>query len=306
MQRYILRRLLWAVVTLFGVSLVAFTILYLLPADVAAMMAGPRATREVRAAITHDLGLDQPLYVQYGRFAGRLLQGDLGTSWMYRQDVSQVILQHLPYTALLALAGALGELLIGLPVGLVSALRRYSWLDRVLMLGSLISISAPPFWMGLLLLYLVALELPIFPVGGYGTPAHLILPALTVALSGAAWYARVFRSSVLDQLQADYVRTARSKGLRDWLVTLRHIVPNCLIPVLTMFGLDLGNFLGGVVMVETVFGWPGIGMQAWKAIRDVDMPVVMGTVLFAALGMTLVNLVVDVCYAFVDPRIHYG
>jgi peptide/nickel transport system permease protein len=306
MWQFIARRLAWTLVVLFGVSLITFTIVYIVPADVAAMMAGPRASPEVKAQITRDLGLDQPLYAQYWRYLGNLLRGDLGSSWMYRQAVTEAIGQHLPYTASLALAGAVVELALGLPVGLISAVRQHSWLDRVLMLFSLVSISAPPFWVGLMLLYLLAVRLPIFPVGGYGSLLHLVLPALTLGLSGGAWYARVFRSSMLDQLHADYVRTARAKGLRPLAATLRHVVPNSLIPVITMFGLDLGTFLGGVVVVEPVFGWPGIGMQAWKAIRDVDVPVLMGTILMAALAMTLINLLVEVCYAFVDPRIRYG
>lgn len=306
MQQYLLRRLLWMLLTLFGVSIITFSIVYVIPADVPSMVAGPRASPEVRAEITRDLGLDQPLYIQYTRYLGNLLTGNLGQSWIYRQNVTEVILDHLPYTVYLAVAGVAFELLLGLPVGLICALKQYSLLDRVLMLLSLLSISAPPFWTGLLLLYLLALKVPVFPVGGYGTPVHLVLPALTIGLAGGAWYARVFRSGVLDQARSDYVRTARAKGVREWMVALRHIAPNCLIPVITLFGLDLGNFLGGVVMVEAVFGWPGIGMAAWKAIRDVDMPVLMGTVLFAALGVTLMNLLADVGYAFVDPRIRYS
>lgn len=306
MWQFILRRLLWTVVVLWGVSLITFTIVYIVPADVATMIAGPRASPEVRAQITHDLGLDRPLGVQYARYVGSLLRGDLGRSWLYRQKVTEAILQHLPYTAVLAVAGVLVELALGLPVGLVSALKQYSWLDRTLTLFSLLSISAPPFWVGLVLLYLMAMKLPIFPVGGYGSPLHLVLPALTIGLAGGAWYARVFRSSLLDQMHSDYLRTARAKGLRHGAAILRHVVPNSLIPVVTMFGLDLGAFLGGIVVVEAVFGWPGIGLQAWKAIRDVDLPVLMGTVLFTALAVTLINLLVEIVYAFLDPRIRYG
>jgi peptide/nickel transport system permease protein len=306
MGRYIMRRLLWMLVTLFGVSLITFTIAYVIPADVPSMIAGPRASPQVRAQITRDLGLDQPLYDQYARYLSKVLIGDLGESWVYHQKVIDLLSQHLPYTFALALAGVGGELLLGLPVGLVAALKQYSLLERGLMLFSLVSISAPPFWMGLMLLYLMALKVPIFPVGGYGTLLHLVLPALTIGLSGGAWYARVFRSSLLDQVHSDYVRTARAKGLREWMVVLHHVTPNCLIPVITMFGLDLGNFLGGVVVVEAVFGWPGIGMAAWKAIRDVDMPVVMGTVLVAAFGVVLMNLMADLCVAVADPRIRYS
>jgi peptide/nickel transport system permease protein len=196
-------------------------------------------------------------------------------------------------------------LLIGLPVGLVSAVRRGTWADRLGMIVSLVLVAAPTFWLGLILLYLFAFKFSIFPLGGYGSPAHLFLPAFTLGIAGAAWYARLFRSTVLDVLNADYVRTARAKGLRERVTLMRHVVPNSILPVIAMIGMDLGTLLGGVVIVETVFGWPGLGQLAWQALRDLDVPIIMGTVLLAGLAMVLINLLTDLSFSIIDPRIRY-
>jgi peptide/nickel transport system permease protein len=306
MTTYIVRRLLWTTVVLLGVSLVTFTILYIMPNDPGLTIAGPRASPEVRAEITRNLGLDKPLWVQYAIYINKILHGDLGTSWIYRQKVTETLIQRIPFTAQLAFAGIFFELLFGLPVGLISALYRGSFLDRLLMVITIGAISAPPFWVGPMLLFIFALKLGLFPVGGYGTPIHLVLPAVTIGLMGGAWYARIFRSSILDALDSDYVRTAHAKGQTYWKVVFKHIIPNCLTSVVSMFALDIGIFFGGVVVVEKVFGWPGIGLSAWKAIRDMDIPVLMGTVLFASLVVTLSNLLADILYAFLDPRIRLG
>ena len=306
MTIYIVRRLLWTMVVLLGVSLVTFTILYIVPNDPGLTIAGPRASPEVRAEITRNLGLDKPLWIQYAIYINKILHGDLGTSWIYRQKVTKTLIQRIPFTAQLAFAGIFFELLFGLPVGLISALYRGSFLDRLLMVITIGAISAPPFWVGPMLLFIFALKLGLFPVGGYGTPIHLVLPAVTIGLMGGAWYARIFRSSILDALDSDYVRTAHAKGQTYWKVVFKHIIPNCLTSVVSMFALDIGIFFGGVVVVETVFGWPGIGLSAWKAIRDMDIPVLMGTVLFASLVVTLSNLLADILYAFLDPRIRLG
>jgi len=306
MTTYIVRRLLWTMVVLLGVSLVTFSILYIVPNDPGLTIAGPRASPEVRAEITRNLGLDKPLWVQYAIYINKILHGDLGTSWIYRQKVTETLIQRIPFTAQLAFAGIFFELLFGLPVGLISALYRGSFLDRLLMVITIAAISAPPFWVGPMLLFIFALKLGLFPVGGYGSPIHLVLPAVTIGLMGGAWYARIFRSSILDALDSDYVRTAHAKGQTYWKVVFKHIIPNCLTSVVSMFALDIGIFFGGVVVVETVFGWPGIGLSAWKAIRDMDIPVLMGTVLFASLVVTLSNLMADILYAFLDPRIRLG
>ena len=303
MVSHIVRRLGWTLVVLLGVSMLTFTIIYVLPNDPGLTIAGPRASEEVRAEITRNLGLDKPLFVQYWMYLSKLLHGDLGNSWIYRQDVLDVLMTRLPNTAQLAFAGIFFELLFGLPAGLISALYRGSFIDRFVMMFTIGSISAPSFWVGPILLYIFALRLDLFPVGGFGSPLHVVLPAVTIGLAGGAWYARIFRSSILDAMNSDYVRAARAKGQTHWKVVFRHIIPNCLSAVVSMFALDIGIFFGGVVVVETVFGWPGIGQTAWKAIRDMDMPVLMGTILLASVVVTLSNLMADILYAFLDPRI---
>jgi peptide/nickel transport system permease protein len=290
---------------LLGMSLIIFFITYVIPADPAYMIAGPRASAAAKDAIRRDLGLDQPLPVQYGRYLSHILRGDLGQSWRTKRDVSQILKERLPATARLALGGLIVELLIGLPVGLLSAVKRGTWIDRGGMLLSLVLVAAPSFWLGLILLYTFAYKLSVFPLGGYGGLKYLFLPALTLGMAGAAWYARLFRSTLLDVIGSDYVRTARAKGLRERAVLLRHVVPNSIIPVLTMLAMDLGSFFGGVVVIEAVYAWPGIGLQAWQALRNLDVPVIMGTVLLAGLVMTLANLVIDISYSVIDPRIRY-
>jgi peptide/nickel transport system permease protein len=305
LTRYIVQRLIWSGVVLLGVSMIVFVITYVVPADPAHMIAGPRASPEVLKSIRHQLALDQPLPVQYVRYMSNLLHGSLGTSWRTKREVGVIIAERIPATLQLALAAILVQLLIGLPVGLVSAVRRGTWPDRLGMIASLVLVAAPTFWLGLILLYLFAFKLPIFPLGGYGSLAHLFLPAFTLGIAGAAWYARLFRSTVLDVLNADYVRTARAKGLRESVMLVRHVVPNSILPVIAMLGMDLGTLLGGVVIVETVFGWPGLGQLAWQALRDLDVPIIMGTVLLAGLAMVLINLLTDLSFSIIDPRIRY-
>lgn len=306
MGAFLLRRLLLTVLVLFGVSLITFALLYIVPGDPAREMAGPRASLEVVRQIRADMGIDEPAPVQYMRYLGRLVRGDLGTSWMFARPVGQAILERLPPTLQLALAATIAEVLIGLPVGLAAALHRGRWQDRALMIPTLLGVCAPSFWIGLLLLYTLAFQVPILPLGGYGTPAHLVLPALTVGLIGGPWYARMLRSSVLDILGMDYVRTAQAKGLRRPTVVLRHVLRNALAPIVTMAGMDFGRRLGGLLIVETVFGWPGIGTLLLTAINELDVPVIMGAVLVGATFTVLVNLVVDLLYAAIDPRVRYA
>jgi len=305
-QSYLTRRLLWMLFVLFGISIITFFLTVLLPSDPARVIAGPRASPEAIAKMRESWGLNLPVHVQYMRYLGRLIRGDWGRSFYLRTDVLPAILHRLPATLQLALAGALAQLLIGVPVGLISALKQRSWLDRITMIFSLLGICTPPFVLGLLLLYYFGFRLPIFPLGGYGKPQHLVLPALTLGLSGGAWYARILRSSVLEVVSADYVRTARAKGLYERVVVLRHILRNAIGPIVTMVGSDLGYFLGGVLVVERVFAWPGIGSQAWAAIEYEDVPMIMGTVIFAAFFIVVANLLVDIAQTFVDPRVRYS
>jgi peptide/nickel transport system permease protein len=215
-------------------------------------------------------------------------------------------MSRFPYTVQLTAAGIFFELLLGLPIGLISALRPRTWLARVSMLFAFFAIAAPPFWLGLMLLYIAAFKLGLFPIGGTGTLWHLVLPALAAGMGGAAWYARLMRSSTLDVIRADYVRTARAKGLRERGVIWRHVLRNSILPIITLVGLDIPWFLSGVVLIEAVFAWPGMGKLAVDAVRNVDVPLILGTVLFTALVVVLSNIATDLVYAYVDPRIRYG
>ena len=306
MLRYIVRRALHAIPVLFGVSLITFVLTYLLPADPARMYAGPNASVETVNSIRHQLGLDQPFSIQYLTYLGRVLRGDLGFSYKLQLPVGEAIMSRFPYTLQLTAAGIFCELLFGLPLGLISALRRGSWLDRAAMAVAFFAVAAPPFWLGLVLLYFAAFKAGLFPIGGTGTPAHLVLPALAAGMGGAAWYARLMRSATLDVINADYVRTARAKGLAERGVVGRHILRNAILPIITLVGLDIPWFLSGVVLIEAVFAWPGLGKLAVDAIRNVDVPLILGTVLFTALVVVVSNIVTDLIYAYVDPRIHYG
>lgn len=303
MGKFILRRLVLSLPVLIGISLITFVLIYYLPADPARMYAGPNASVETVARIREQLGLNDPLWKQYFRYVGRAIQGDLGFSYDLQMPVLQAILARFPYTLQLIFGGILVELLIGVPVGILSAVRQYSWWDRAGMVIALLGVSTPPFWLGLLLLFWFSFKLPIFPLGGVGTPAHLVLPALTAGLGGAAWYARMARSSTLDVLTADYVRTARAKGLTDRKVLLRHVLPNALNPIVTMAGMDIPWFVGGVVLVEQVFAWPGIGRMAVEAIIQVDIPLIMGTVIFTAVLVVVSSILIDLVQGIIDPRI---
>ena len=300
------RRLFQAIPVLFGISIITFVLIYYLPADPARMYAGPSATVETVARIRHELGLDLPFWEQYARYMQRVLSGDLGFSYRKQIPVTDLLLSRIPYTLALIMGGIFVELLIGLPVGLASAVARGQWLDRIGMFIALLGVSAPPFWLGLLLLYWLGYLIPIFPLGGAGSLAHLVLPAVTAGLGGAAWYARMMRSSTLDILSTDYVRTARAKGLRNIFVILRHVLPNALNPIITMAGLDIPWFIGGVVLVERVFNWPGVGRLAVEAIETVDVPLILGTVIFTALVVVVSGILIDLAQSYADPRIRHG
>ncbi|MDR7401288.1 MAG: ABC transporter permease [Armatimonadota bacterium] len=306
MAAYLVRRLVQSVVILVGVTVITFALLYALPADPARMIAGRSATVETVQRIRAELGLDQPLPVQYARYVSRLVRGDLGRSYAQKIPVADLLWSRLPATALLMAGGIAFELLIGLPAGMLAALRRRSRLDQLVMVAAFVGVSAPQFVVGLFLLYWLAYRWGLFPLGGYGTPAHLILPAFALGVAGGGWYARVMRSSMLDVIHQDYVRTARAKGLSEPRVVVRHAVRNALLPVVSMVGLDIGTFMGGVVVVETVFSWPGIGQLAWQAIQIVDIPVIMGVVVVSALAITTGNLLADLVYPLLDPKIRYG
>ena len=267
------------------------------------MIAGRSAKAETVESIRQQLGLDQPLPMQYVRYLGRLVQGDLGRSYVQKSNVSELIASRLPATLLL-MAGAIGfEILLGLSAGLIAATRRGKALDQTVMVVSFVGVSAPQFVVGLILLYVFAYQLDWLPLGGYGTLNHLILPALTLGITGAGWYSRMTRSSTIDVLQQDYIRTARAKGLTESRVVLVHALRNAILPVIAMIGLDIGIFMGGAVVVESVFGWPGIGQLAWQAIQRIDIPIIMGVTLVAAVAIVIGNLLADIVTSLVDPRV---
>ncbi|HEX4768388.1 MAG TPA: ABC transporter permease [Lichenihabitans sp.] len=297
------RRLAQAAMILLGVALVTFLLLHYLPADPAALIAGRNASAQMIASVRHQLGLDLPLPLQFWRYFAGLLQGNLGRSYIQRSEVATLIAARIPATLVLMVTGILVEVALGLTFGILAAVRRNGIVDRGVMMFAFVGVSSPQFVVALLLLYVFAAMLGWFPMSGYGTPAHVVLPALTLGLLGAGWYARMVRSAMIDVLNQDYVRTARAKGLSRARVVLRHALPNALLPIVAMIGIDIGQFMGGVVVVEAVYGWPGIGQLAWQAIQEVDVPIIMGVTLVSSLAIVLGNLLADVVAPALDPRI---
>lgn len=300
---YVAGRLAQAVLILLGVAVITFGLLYLLPADPAVQIAGRSATAQTVANIRRELGLDQPLIVQFWRYLAGLVQGDLGRSYAQKTPVANLIAARLPATLILMAAGIAAELVIGLTLGVLAALARNTAFDRAVMMLCFVGVSSPQFLVALFMLYLFAATWGWFPMSGFGTPAHLVLPALTLGILGAGWYARMVRSTMIDVLNQDYVRTARAKGLPEPRIVLTHALPNALLPVIAMIGIDIGQFMSGLVVVEAVFGWPGIGQLAWQAIQAIDIPIIMGVTLVSALAIVLGNLVADLAAPMVDPRI---
>ena len=304
MALYLIRRIAGAVLILIGVSLITFFLLYVIPADPAQMMAGRGYTNEATiASIRDQIGLDDPFLQQYLRYASSLLQGDLGRSYLQKTEVAALIWSRLPATALLVAGAIFFEIAIGLTMGLFASLRRGSRLDQGLMVASFVFASTPQFVLGILLLYLFAVYLDWFPMGGYGTLAHLVLPALTLGILGAGWYSRLMRSSMIDVLHQDFIRTAHAKGLRRSKVVFGHALPNAILPIVALIGSDIGYFMSQTVVVESVFGWPGIGQLAWQAIQRIDIPIIMGVTLVTACAVVLGNLVADLIAPLIDPRI---
>jgi len=307
MLTWILRRILAVVPVLFGVTLAVFSMLFLVPGDPVKMMLAEFVTNPDQVAqMRAQLHLDEPILKQYGRFVTSAVRGDLGTSIRSRRPVATEIGENLASTAQLAVAAMLVAIAIGVPLGLLAALSRNSWLDVLSMGTALLGVSMPSFWLGLLLIFVFSLHLAWFPATGGGDLHHLVLPAVTLGLVAAAIIARLTRSSMLEVLGQDYVRTARAKGLGGFSVVVRHALKNALIPIITIFGLQFGNLLAGAVIVETVFSRPGLGRLIVGGILSKDFPLVQGTVLFVATTYVLINVLVDVAYAYADPRIRFG
>jgi peptide/nickel transport system permease protein len=297
------RRLVQSALILLGVALVTFLLLHYLPADPAALIAGRSATAQMIATIRHQIGLDLPLPVQFWRYLNGLLHGDLGRSYIQRTDVAPLIVARIPATLILMVCGIVVEVGLGLILGVWAAVHRNGKVDRMVMTLAFACVSAPQFLVALLLLYVFAAMLGWFPMSGYGGLWHVALPALTLGVCGLGWYARMVRSAMIDVLNQDYVRTARAKGLSRARVILRHALPNALLPIVAMIGIDIGQFMGGVVVVEAVYGWPGIGQLAWQAIQQVDVPIIMGVTLISSLAIVLGNLLADIVAPALDPRI---
>jgi ABC-type dipeptide/oligopeptide/nickel transport system permease component len=303
--RYIIRRLLYTIPVMLVVSLIVFGILHIAPGDPATMLAGEDARPEDVAAIREKYGLDQPLHVQYGVWLNNVLHGDLGRSIVTRRPVLSEALARLPSTVELAFAALFLAVVAGMIVGVISATRQYSLLDHATMILALLGISAPVFWLGLVLIFFFAVELRWFPTGGSGTIQQLVLPAVTLGAASTAIIARMTRSSMLEVIRQDYIRTARAKGLWEQTVMLRHALKNALIPVVTVIGLQFGYLLAGAVITETVFSRPGLGRLLVASITSRDFPVVQGTLMLLSVSFVLINLLVDILYGYLDPRIRY-
>ena len=306
MAAYAARRLVMLVPVLLGVSLAVFLMLHLTPGDPARMVAGMDATPAQVEEVRHLLGLDRPLAEQYLRYVGRLLQGDAGRSLSTNNRVFAELWPRYLATVELATAAMAVAVVFGLAIGIVSATRQYSWLDNLLSVLALLGLSTPAFWLGLMLILVFSLELRWLPTAGRGGLSHLVLPAVTLGTFAMATVARMTRASMLDVLGQEYIQTARAKGLRARVVLLRHGLKNAMIPVLTVIGLQSGQLIGGAVLTETVFAWPGIGRFLVDAIKTRDFPIVQGGVLLTAVTFVLVNLAVDLLYSVVDPRIRYA
>jgi peptide/nickel transport system permease protein len=320
--RYIIRRLLWVIVLLFLVSLITFVIFYTFPtADPALLRAGRMPNPELVKQIRHNLGLDQPWYEQYYNYMKRLiLHADFGYSYQNNISVGHQIFDRLPATISLTLGAAVVWILSGVAIGIVSAIRRRSLLDRVSMGAALVAISAPVYWLGLVMLYLFSSDIgkfkvPFFHGAGSYVPfsqdpsawfQSLLLPWLVLAAAFAALYARLLRANLIEVMSEDYIRTARAKGLRERRVVLRHGVRSAITPIVTAAGLDIGILLGGAILTESVFNIPGVGRLAFDSIQNSDLPMIQGTVLLGAFFIILANLVVDILYAFLDPRVRYS
>ena len=303
---YVLRRLFEAVPVIIAVTFIVFVSVRLIPGDPARTIAGLEASDATVEAVREDLGLDRPVLAQYLTFMSALVAGDLGDSYYYGTPVIEEVLRRFPATLWLAVAGLALSIVIGVGVGTISAVMRGTWLDRGTLVFAIAGVSMPSFWLALVLIIVFAVNLGWLPAGGYGTWRHLVLPALTLGLFGAGTIARLTRSSVLEVLRQDYVRTARSKGLPFRSVLVKHALRNAMVPVITLLGLQLGAFLSRAVVTETVFGWPGIARLTVTAVLDRDFPLIQGSVLWLALVFILTNLLVDLVYAAIDPRIRYA
>jgi peptide/nickel transport system permease protein len=306
MHTVIVKRLISMVPIVFGVTIVVFSILHLAPGCPTTLILGDHATPEAIAELRNRLGLDDPIHVQYFRWLNQVVKGDFGRSIHTRQLVSEMILQRVPATIELTLTAMILSLVIAIPVGIISATKQYSIFDHAGMVGALFGVSMPVFWQGLMMILVFSFVLGWTPISGRGTISHLILPAIVLGTSGAALEARLTRSSMLEVIRQDYIKTARAKGLVERIVIIKHALKNALIPVVTIVALQLPVLFGGAVITETVFAWPGMGRLIVTSIFVRDFPVVQAAVLIIAMLVILCNLLADILYIFLDPRIKYN
>lgn len=313
MARYLIRRLIFAVIVIVGVATVAFALLHMIPGDPVDAILGTEASPQTREALRRDLGLDKPVPVQYLDWWGNLLRGDMGRSIMVRQPVRDLIIERIPTTIPLALLSMTVAVLIAVPAGIVSAVKRGTWIDALVSVVAFAGLSVPGFWLGALLILGFSLKVRWFPPGGYVSIfddpleglRHLILPAIALGMTFAASLTRMIRSSLLEVLSRDYIRTARAKGLREYRVILEHGLRNALIPAVTIMGVQVGVLLSGALIIEQVFALPGLGRLTVQAVLDRDFPLVQGCVIVIAIIFVFANLLTDLIYVYLDPRIHY-
>lgn len=305
MRAYLLHRLLQLIPVLFGVTTLTFLLLHVTPGDPALLLAGSDATGETVAAIRHSLGLDLPFHVQYGRWLAHVVRGNLGVSLFDDRPVFETILGHLGPTVTLLALSLTAALLIAIPLGVMSAARRNSWVDNAARLLALLGVSMPSFWLALVLIIVFAYHFRLVPVAGSGTPAHLVLPVITLAAALTAPLVRLTRSSVLETLREDFVRTARAKGAPERTVFYVHALRNALLPIVTVVGLLVAALLGGTVIVESIFAIPGMGRLTFIRMTQRDYPMILGNLLVYSFLLSLINLLVDLAYGFIDPRIRY-
>jgi peptide/nickel transport system permease protein len=303
MHKYVLKRILLLIPVLLGVSLLVFAIMSLTPGDPAQLILGENAPKEAVLKLREEMGLNDPFFMQYLRFVKNAILGDFGRSYTTGREVFGEIFARFPNTLVLAVIGIIISICIGIPIGIISATRQYSFLDSFSMVIALLGVSMPVFWLGLMLILTFSVKLGWLPSGGFDGFKSIILPAVTLGVGSAAIITRMTRSSMLEVIRQDYIRTARAKGVAEKVVINKHALKNALIPIITVVGLQFGHLLGGAVLTESVYSWPGVGRLMVDAIRQKDTPTVLAAVVFLAAAFSVVNLLVDILYAYVDPRI---
>ena len=303
MHKYVLKRILLLIPVLLGVSLLVFAIMSLTPGDPAQLILGENAPKEAVLKLREEMGLNDPFFMQYFRFVKNAIMGDFGRSYTTGREVFGEIFARFPNTLILAVIGIIISVCIGIPIGIISATRQYSFLDSFSMVIALLGVSMPVFWLGLMLILTFSVKLGWLPSGGFDGLKSIILPAVTLGVGSAAIITRMTRSSMLEVIRQDYIRTARAKGVAEKVVINKHALKNALIPIITVVGLQFGHLLGGAVLTESVYSWPGVGRLMVDAIRQKDTPTVLAAVVFLAAAFSVVNLLVDILYAYVNPRI---